>query len=71
MLSFKPFLKLVIPFNIDIVESKPFGWIRFGSIYGLSILNGFSVFLHNIYEKILLHPGPLTGFVSDGRTDCT
>ena len=26
--------------------------------------------LHNIYEKILLHLGPLTGFVLAVRTDC-
>ena len=26
--------------------------------------------LHHIYEKILLHLGPLTGFVSAVCTDC-
>ena len=26
--------------------------------------------LHNIYEKILLHLGPFTGFISAVRTDC-
>ena len=54
----------------DIVASKPFDWIRFGSIYGLCVLKGFSTFMHNIYEKTLLHPGPLTGFVLAVRTDC-
>ena len=28
------------------------------------------MFLHNIYQKILLRPGPLTGFVLAVRTDC-
>ena len=28
------------------------------------------MFLHNICQKILLHPGPLTGFVLAVCTDC-
>ena len=34
-----------------------------GSIYGLCILKGFTMFLHNIYKKISLHPGPLTTLI--------
>ena len=52
------------------LHRSPFDWIRFGSIYGLCVLKGFSMLLHNIYDRILLHPGPLTGLVLAGRTDC-
>ena len=55
---------------MDIVASKPFDWIRFGSKYGPCVLNGPRIVPHNIYEKILLQLGPLTGFVSAVRTDC-
>ena len=49
---------------------KPFDWIRFGSIYSSCVLKGFNTFIHNIYEKTLLHPGPLAGFVLAVCTNC-
>ena len=39
-------------------------------MYGLCVLKGSRMLLHNTYEKILLHLSPLTGFVSAVRTDC-
>ena len=60
----------IFKINTDIVASKPFYWIRFGSIYGLCVLKSSGMLLPNIYEKILLHLGPLTGFVSAVGTGC-
>ena len=56
--------------NTDIVASIPFHWIGLGSKYGLCFLKGLSMFLHNIFTKILLHPGPSNGFVLAVHTDC-
>ena len=60
----------IFKINTDIVASKPFDWIHFSSIYGLCVLTSYGILLHNIYEKILLHLSPLTGFVSAVGTDC-
>ena len=53
--------------NNHIVASRPVHWIRFG----LCVLKGFSMFLHNIHNKILLHLVPLSVFVLAVRTDCS
>ena len=37
---------------------------------GLCVLKGSRMLPHNIYEKILLHLGPLPGFILAVHTDC-
>ena len=61
------FLSPFIPTgDTDIVAYKPIHWIGFGSRYGLCVLKGFSMFPHNIYQKIFLCPSPL-----GVHTDCS
>ena len=52
------------------ISLHPFHWIPCGIIDGLCVLKGFSMFLHNIYKRILLHPVPLTGFIVAVCIDC-